>query len=87
MVKTKSPKRSVVKSTIKRAVTPKGIVERIVKSPAVIKISPWVVIDIIDFSSAGLISPRSLRIYLNIGVSSITGVVVSICKNILLWVV
>ena len=70
-----------------RTVIPKGIIKGIVKTPIEIKISPRVVVDIIDFCSAGAISPRSLRVYTYITVAIVTAVVISIGVDIVLRII
>ena len=70
-----------------RTVIPKGIIKEIVKTPIEIKISPRVVVDIIDFCSAGAISPRSLRVYTYITVAIVTAVVISIGVDIVLRII
>jgi hypothetical protein len=92
IVKTKPPIRSIVKPSIKWAKAPKGIVKRIiiasVKAPTIVKVSPRVIVDIVNFGFAGSVSPWGLRIYGNICIAIIvTGIILSVCIGVILWVV
>jgi hypothetical protein len=89
IVKTQPPIRPVEPSVKEGAISPKRVIKRIVKAPIEIKIPPRVVVDIIYFCFASVISPRGLRIYSNIAVSVaiVTAVIISIGIDIVLRVV
>lgn len=85
IVKTQSPIGSIKTAVEERAVPPKGVVKGIIEAPIEIKISPRVVVDVINLCFTGAISPWGLVIDLNITI--ITAVVVSISEGVVLGIV
>jgi hypothetical protein len=87
IVKTQSPIGSIKTAVEERAVPPKGVVKGIIEAPIEIKISPRVVVDVINLCFTGAISPWGLGIDLNIAITIITAVVVSMSEGVVLGIV
>tara|TARA_B100000579_G_C22780886_1_gene829232 strand:- start:280 stop:816 length:537 start_codon:yes stop_codon:yes gene_type:complete len=87
IVKAHTPIGSAKAPIEERVIIPKGVVKGIVKAPVVIKITPRVVIYVINFCFGGVISPRGLRIYAKIAGTIVTAVIFSVGICIVLRIV
>lgn len=87
IIKTQPPIRLEESSIKEGAIAPKGIIKGIIEAPIEIKVSPGVVVDIINLCFIGAVSPWGTGIHFSIAITIITGVVVSISECVVLGIV